>query len=142
LSDSRRGFGLDIGFTDNLKVVTTNNYNTIADFHTFQITIAHAKSSVVRTCLFHGRNVLNGSTHYINKTKFYCTESQINFASVINVFRSRDSSLATVTGCELNGLGSTPSRGKIFLFSTASRPALGAHPASYSMGTGGYFHGG
>jgi hypothetical protein len=29
MSDSRRGFGLDIGFFDHLQVVTTNNYNTI-----------------------------------------------------------------------------------------------------------------
>jgi hypothetical protein len=40
MSDSRRGFG----FIDHLQVVTTNNYNTIADFHTLQFTRAHAKS--------------------------------------------------------------------------------------------------
>jgi hypothetical protein len=40
--DHWRGFGLDIGFIDHLQVVTTNNYNTIADFHTLQITRAHA----------------------------------------------------------------------------------------------------
>jgi hypothetical protein len=34
----RRGFRLVIGFIDNLQVVTKNNYNTIADFHTLQIT--------------------------------------------------------------------------------------------------------
>jgi hypothetical protein len=28
------GCGLDIGFIDHLQVATTNNYNTIADFHT------------------------------------------------------------------------------------------------------------
>jgi hypothetical protein len=44
MSDSRRGFGLDIGFTDHLQVVTTNNYSTIANFHTLQVTAAHAKS--------------------------------------------------------------------------------------------------
>jgi hypothetical protein len=44
LSDSRRGFGLDIGSTDHFQVVTTNNYNTITDFHTSPITPAHAKS--------------------------------------------------------------------------------------------------
>jgi hypothetical protein len=44
LSDSRWGFGLDIGFIDHLHVVTTKNYNTIANFHTLQITTAHTKS--------------------------------------------------------------------------------------------------
>jgi hypothetical protein len=43
MSDSRRGSGLDIGFIDHLQIVTTNNYNTISDFHTLQITTAHAK---------------------------------------------------------------------------------------------------
>jgi hypothetical protein len=28
------GFGLVIGFTDHVQVITTNNYNTVADFHT------------------------------------------------------------------------------------------------------------
>jgi hypothetical protein len=34
------GFGLDIGFIDHVQVVTTrtNNYKTIDNFHTFQIT--------------------------------------------------------------------------------------------------------
>jgi hypothetical protein len=32
-SYSRRGFGLDIVFIDHLQVVTTNNYNTIANLH-------------------------------------------------------------------------------------------------------------
>jgi hypothetical protein len=43
MSDYRRGFGFDIGFTDHLQVTTTNNRNIIADFHTLQITTAHAK---------------------------------------------------------------------------------------------------
>jgi hypothetical protein len=30
ICESRRGFGLDIEFTDHLQVVITNNYNTIA----------------------------------------------------------------------------------------------------------------
>jgi hypothetical protein len=32
----RRGFGLVIGFINNLQVVTTINYNTIADLHNLQ----------------------------------------------------------------------------------------------------------
>jgi hypothetical protein len=43
-SDYWRDFGLEVGFFDHLQVVTTNNYNTIANFHTLQITAAHAKS--------------------------------------------------------------------------------------------------
>jgi hypothetical protein len=38
------GFWIEIGFTDHLQVVTTSNYNTIANFHILQITTAHAKS--------------------------------------------------------------------------------------------------
>jgi hypothetical protein len=37
-------FGLKIGFIDHLQAATTNNYNTIANFHTLQITTAHAMS--------------------------------------------------------------------------------------------------
>jgi hypothetical protein len=44
MSDYRRGFGREIGFIDHLHVVPTSNYNTIANFHTLQITTAHAKS--------------------------------------------------------------------------------------------------
>jgi hypothetical protein len=38
--------------------------------------------------------------------------------------RSQDSSVGIATGYGLDGRGSNPGRGKIFLFSTASRPAL------------------
>jgi hypothetical protein len=34
ISDYRRGLNWLIGFIYHLKVVTTNNYNTIVDFHT------------------------------------------------------------------------------------------------------------
>jgi hypothetical protein len=44
MCDYRRGFGLLIGFIEHLQVVTTNNHNTIADFHTLRITTSHAKS--------------------------------------------------------------------------------------------------
>jgi hypothetical protein len=44
MGDYRRGSGLEIGFTDHLQVVNTSNYNIIANFHTLQITTAHAKS--------------------------------------------------------------------------------------------------
>jgi hypothetical protein len=35
---------LDNGFMDYLQAVTTNNYNTIADFHTLHITTTYTKS--------------------------------------------------------------------------------------------------
>jgi hypothetical protein len=38
---------------------------------------------------------------------------------------SGDSSLGIATGCGLDNRGSIPNRGKIFLFSIDSRPALG-----------------
>jgi hypothetical protein len=38
---------------------------------------------------------------------------------------SRDITIGIATGYELNGRGSIPSRGKIFLFYVASRPTLG-----------------
>jgi hypothetical protein len=43
LCDCRRGFILDIGFFDHLQVVTTNKYNTVANFKTLQITGVHVK---------------------------------------------------------------------------------------------------
>jgi hypothetical protein len=42
--DYRSGFGLEIGFIDNLQVIATSNYKTIANFRTLQITTAHDKS--------------------------------------------------------------------------------------------------
>jgi hypothetical protein len=53
LCDYRRGFGFEIGFINPLQVVTTNHYDTIANFLTFQIATAHAKSfqsAAVSTC--------------------------------------------------------------------------------------------
>jgi hypothetical protein len=49
-----------------------------------------------------------------------------------------DSVVGIVTGYGLDdrGVGVRVPVGSIFLFSTSSRPALGAHPASYTMGTG------
>jgi hypothetical protein len=43
MSDSRRGFGLDIGFIDhfNTRLVITRHYSVIADLHTLQNTRAH-----------------------------------------------------------------------------------------------------
>jgi hypothetical protein len=43
LRDSRRGFGLDIRFTDhfNTEFIITINYSAIAGLHTLQITDTH-----------------------------------------------------------------------------------------------------
>jgi hypothetical protein len=56
---------------------------------------------------------------------------------VISSLEGRDSSVGTATGYRLDGRGSIPGRARIFIFSTASRPALGAHPAFYPRGPGG-----
>jgi hypothetical protein len=53
-----------------------------------------------------------------------CRQTQYLHTST-NINRSLDKSVGIVTGHGLDGLGSIPNRGKIFLFSTASRPALG-----------------
>jgi hypothetical protein len=45
MSDLDGVWKLEIGFTDYLQIVTTNNYNAIANLHTLQITTAHAKTS-------------------------------------------------------------------------------------------------
>jgi hypothetical protein len=49
MSDYRKGLGwmFDIGFIDHLytQLVTTSNYNAIANLHTLQITRTHAKPS-------------------------------------------------------------------------------------------------
>jgi hypothetical protein len=39
MSEYRRGFGLDIGFIDHLRVVITNNYNIIAISTLYKMTL-------------------------------------------------------------------------------------------------------
>jgi hypothetical protein len=53
-----------IGFIDHLQVATTNNYNTIADFHTLQISTAHAKSSQACTVFIRRFLVTSPSNDY------------------------------------------------------------------------------
>jgi hypothetical protein len=47
MSDYRRGFELEIGFTDhfNIRFVTTSNYIAIVNFHILQIDVAEAVTS-------------------------------------------------------------------------------------------------
>jgi hypothetical protein len=44
LCDCQQGSGLETALIDHLQIVTANYYNTVTNFHTFQITTAHAKS--------------------------------------------------------------------------------------------------
>jgi hypothetical protein len=44
MSDSRRGFGLNSGFTEHLHAVTTNNCSISAHFHILPVTQARAMS--------------------------------------------------------------------------------------------------
>jgi hypothetical protein len=47
------GFELETGFTNQLHILTTSNYNTIANLHTLQINTAQAKpSQSAFTCHF------------------------------------------------------------------------------------------
>jgi hypothetical protein len=61
---------------------------------------------------------LSITTRCINPKTEFNTSNRI-------LSRSRDSSVGIATGYGLGGRSSIPYRGKIFMFSTASRPALG-----------------
>jgi hypothetical protein len=61
------GFGLVIGFIDQLQAVTTNNYNIITDFHTFQSTVAQALGfsvSISRLLATDLNTKISTSNHY------------------------------------------------------------------------------
>jgi hypothetical protein len=51
MSDCKRGFRLDLGFTAhfNTQLVISLNYRAIADLHTLQITVPHANSFSARS---------------------------------------------------------------------------------------------
>jgi hypothetical protein len=59
MCDYRRAFGLEIRFIDGLQVVTTSNYNVIANFHTSQITTAYAVFYVC--CVYTSRSLVMAS---------------------------------------------------------------------------------
>jgi hypothetical protein len=55
------GLELEIGFTNQLQIVTTSNYNTIANLHTLKITPAQAKPyQAAFTCHFPALDLNNG----------------------------------------------------------------------------------
>jgi hypothetical protein len=93
LSDSGRGFGLHVGFIDhfNTQLVITLNYSAIANFHTLQITSAHAESfppcsGFTSSCLIMAFN--NGySSAYGLKSSLnggtLLTELSLHFVSLI-----------------------------------------------------------
>jgi hypothetical protein len=57
------GFGLEIGITDHLQIITINNYDIIANLHTLQITTAHIKpSQSVFTSCFPVTDLNNGDS--------------------------------------------------------------------------------
>jgi hypothetical protein len=70
------GFGLVIGFTELLQIVTANNYSIFANLHTLQFTTAHAVSSSVFSA-----SVLTFTMH----PKFW-----VNKPHIINYYSSGD----------------------------------------------------
>jgi hypothetical protein len=73
----RRRFGLVIGFIWNLQVVTTNNYNTLADLHNLQSlnTNLLSLSALVLTDLYHRNYKSLTKSHTPNITVLKHTES-------------------------------------------------------------------
>jgi hypothetical protein len=71
MSDSRRGFGLNIGFIDNTYLATALNYSAIANFHNLQITREHAKS-------FPAYNVFASSFLVTDSNNGYYSASGLN----------------------------------------------------------------
>jgi hypothetical protein len=80
------------------------------------------------------------SVNTLHKHKLYCRPRRASrhlFQCIVTI-RSRESSVGTSTGYRLDGPGSIPSMGKIFLYYSV-QTGSGAHPASYPMRLGGDF---
>jgi hypothetical protein len=60
------GFGLIIGYTEHLYLVTTNNYKAVTNIHILQITITQAKSQTVTVITHHWWLQGSGSHQWIS----------------------------------------------------------------------------
>jgi hypothetical protein len=87
--DSRRGFGLVIGFIEHFKtqLVITLNFSAIADFHTLQITSAHAKSFPARSVFTSSCLVMASSNGYSSPSEL---KSSLNAGSLPTTFSCFD----------------------------------------------------
>jgi hypothetical protein len=74
MSDPRRGSGLEIVFVHhfNTQLLITLNYSAIADFHTLQITRAHAMS-------FRNLSVFNSNCLVTASNKGYSSASGLKY---------------------------------------------------------------
>jgi hypothetical protein len=66
-----------------------------------------------------------------------CVATALTRQHIITSSVFMGSSIDIATGYELDLQSSIPGRSKMYLFSARSTQILGAHPASYPMGTGG-----
>jgi hypothetical protein len=67
--------------------------------------------------------------------------SLISYA-VLSDTAIQDGSVSIVMVCGLHGQGSIHGRGKKFIFLHSIQTYSGAHPATYPVGTRGFFYGG
>jgi hypothetical protein len=72
--------------------------------------------------------------------EFLCLSKVFCFLHICKM--SRGSSVSTVSDYGLDGRGSIPDRGTYKTSNLCVQTGCGAHPASYTMGTGGTFPGG
>jgi hypothetical protein len=75
MSNCRSGLGLEIGCIDHLQVVSISSYNNISNFHTSQITTAHAKFSQPGITSRRPVTVLNNGDFFSIRSQLYCVFS-------------------------------------------------------------------